>query len=423
MGMTMAEKIFANHSEKHSVIPGEFVEARIDKAMVHEALGVPGGVSDIFHEMGGDKVWNPDSVIAVLDHWVPAPTSQVADTHKQCREFVREYRISNWYDMGAGISHQVLPEKGKVKPGELIVGTDSHTTTYGAFGALGTGVGVTDMAIVFATGKLWFRVPETIKCVLDGKIQPYIMGKDLIHHVLSIIGADGANYKSLEFYGSAVDQLSIDGRMTLANMSIEAGAKDGLIPPDEKTMDYLRPRVSGEVEPVVSDRDAEFGDMIESDVTMLEPQVAKPPSPANSVSVREVDGIEVDEAFIGTCTNGRVEDLAMAARILKGRKVSSRTRLVVIPASTDVYMDALKQGLLNTIHQAGGVVEYPTCGPCIGGQLGVIGDNEVAIATMNRNFTGRMGSNKGLVYLASPATVAASALRGKISDPREFLNS
>ena len=422
MTMTMAEKIFANHSGNSIVSPGEFVEASIDKAMVHEALGVHGGVSDIFHEMGAAKVWNPDSVIAVLDHWVPAPTSHVADTHKQCREFVKEYRISNWYDMGAGISHQVLPEKGKVKPGELIVGTDSHTTTYGAFGALGTGVGVTDMAIVFATGKLWFRVPETIKCILDGKVQPYIMGKDLIHHVLSIIGADGANYKSLEFYGSAVDQLSIDGRMTLANMSIEAGAKDGLIPPDEKTMDYLRQRVSGAIETVEIDRDADFEDTIESDITKLEPQVAKPPSPANSVSVREVQGVEVDEAFIGTCTNGRIEDLAMAARILKGRKVFSRTRLVVIPASTEVYIEALKQGLLNTIHQAGGVVEYPTCGPCIGGQLGVIGDNEVAIATMNRNFTGRMGSNKSLVYLASPATVAASALNGKITDPREFLN-
>ncbi len=419
----MAEKIFASHSGKDTVSPGEFVEASIDKAMVHEALGVTGGVADIFRNMRAGKVWDPDSIIAVLDHWVPAPSPQVADTHNQCREFVKEYRISNWYDMSAGISHQVLPEKGKVKPGELIVGTDSHTTTYGAFGALGTGVGVTDMAIVFATGKLWFRVPETIKCVLNGKMKPYIMGKDLIHHVLSLIGADGANYKSLEFYGSAIEQLSIDGRMTLANMSIEAGAKDGLIPPDDKTIDYLKPRVSGEIRSVKSDTDAQFQDEFETEITNLDPQVAKPPSAANSVSVREVEGVEVDEAFVGTCTNGRVEDLAMTARILKGRKVASGTRLVVIPASTEVYMDALKQGLLATIHEAGGIVEYPTCGPCIGGQLGVIGDGEVAIATMNRNFTGRMGSNKGLVFLASPATVAASAVKGKITDPREFLNS
>ncbi len=419
----MAEKILASHSGKSRVSPGEFVEASIDVAMVHEALGVTGGVADIFRDMGAEKVWNPDRVIALLDHWVPAPSPQVADTHRECREFVKEYRITNWYDMTSGISHQVLPERGKVKPGELIVGTDSHTTTYGAFGALGTGVGVTDMAIVFATGKLWFRVPETIKCILEGKVQPYIMGKDLIHHVLSLIGADGASYKSIEFYGGAIDQLSVDGRMTMANMSVEAGAKDGLIPTDRKTMEFLGPRVSGEIGPIGSDGDAEFSDEIETDVSSLDPQVAKPPSPANSVSVREVEGVEVDEAFIGTCTNGRVEDLAMAARILEGRKVAEGTRLVVIPASTEVYLEALKMGLLSTIHEAGGVVEYPTCGPCIGGQLGVIGDGEVAIATMNRNFTGRMGSNKGLVYLASPATVAASALKGVICDPREFLNS
>ena len=423
MAMTMAEKILANHAEKAHVSPGEFVQARIDKAMVHDALGVPAGVAEIFRKMGVRKVWDHDKVVAVLDHWVPAPTSQVADTHNQCREFVREYNIKNWYDMNGGISHQLLPEKGLVKPGELIVGTDSHTTTYGAFGALGTGVGVTDMAIVFATGKLWFRVPETIKCILEGRLQPYIMGKDLIHHVLSLLGQDGANYRSLEFHGSIIDQLSIDGRMTLANMSIEAGAKDGLIPPDTKTINYLRPRVRGEIKSVESDRDAEFEKEIQTEVTSLDPQVAKPPSPANSVSVREVQGIEVDEAFIGTCTNGRLEDLEMAARILKSRKVSSRSRLVVIPASVEVYADALKSGLLTIIHEAGGIVEYPTCGPCIGGQLGVIGDGEVAIATMNRNFNGRMGSSKGMVYLASPATVAASAVEGRITDPREFLNS
>ena len=421
--MTMAEKILASHSERKRVSPGEFVEATIDVAMVHEALGVTSGVADIFREMGAGKVWDPDRVIALLDHWVPAPSPQVADTHRQCREFAKEYRITNWLDMTAGISHQVLPERGMVRPGELIVGTDSHTTTYGAFGALGTGVGVTDMAIVFATGRLWFRVPETIKCVLEGKLQPYIMGKDLIHHVLSLTGVDGASYKSIEFYGSAIDQLSVDGRMTMANMSVEAGAKDGLIPTDRKTMEYLRSRVSSEIRPIGSDSDAEFLDEIETDVSGLDPQVAKPPSPANSVSVREVEGEEVDEAFIGTCTNGRVEDLEMATRILKGRKVADGTRLVVIPASTEVYLAALKLGLLSTIHEAGGVVEYPTCGPCIGGQLGVIGDGEVAIATMNRNFTGRMGSNKGLVYLASPATVAASAVKGSICDPREFLNA
>ena len=417
----MAEKILASHAGRASVRPGDYVEATIDKAMVHEALGVPGGVAEVFRSLGASKVWNPDSVLALLDHWVPAPTVQVADTHNQCREFVHEYNIRNWYDMNAGISHQVLPEKGLVKPGELIVGTDSHTTTYGAFGALGTGVGVTDMAIVFATGKLWFRVPETIKCILEGKLQPYIMGKDLIHHVLSLIGSDGANYKSLEFSGSTIDQLSIDGRMTLANMSIEGGAKDGLIPTDQKTIDYLKERTPDRLYPLKSDADADYDEVVQSEISSLDPQVAKPPSPANSVSVREVEGIEVDEAFIGTCTNGRLEDLTITAKILKGR--TARSRLVVIPASIEVYTDALRGGLLSIIHEAGGIVEYPTCGPCIGGQLGVIGDNEVAIATMNRNFTGRMGSSTARVYLASPATVAASAINGSITDPREFLNS
>jgi len=288
---------------------------------------------------------------------------------------------------------------------------------------LGTGVGVTDMALVFATGKLWFRVPESIKCFLEGETPSYIMGKDIIHHVLSLIGADGANYKSIEFYGEPTKKLSIDARMTLANMSIEAGAKFGIIPPDKKTIDYLAARApkSTNLRPVLGDSDATFESHHTVDVTNLEPQVAKPPSPANSVSVRDLEGLEIDEAFIGTCTNGRVEDLAIAARILKGRKVSSGTRLIVIPASVQVYRDAMAAGYIETIHQAGGIVEYPSCGPCIGGQLGVIGDNEVAIATMNRNFTGRMGSNTALVYLASPATVAASALKGAIADPRQYL--
>ncbi len=420
--MTISEKVLASHSDHYDVSPEEFVAARIDRAMVHEALGVPGGVAEIFSKTGADHVWDEKRIIALLDHWTPAPTVEVADTHNQCRAFAREQGLENWLDLNAGISHQVLPERGMVLPGELIVGTDSHTTTYGAFGALGTGVGVTDMALVFATGKLWFRVPESIKCLLEGKTPSYIMGKDIIHHILSLIGADGANYKSIEFYGEPIKNLSIDGRMTLANMSIEAGAKFGIIPPDNKTLNYVASRIPRNeiLKPVLSDSDAAFESHLTVDITSLEPQVAKPPSPANSVSVREVEGVEVDEAFIGTCTNGRVEDLAMAARILKGRKVASGIRLIVIPASVQVYRDAMAAGLIQTIHQAGGIVEYPSCGPCIGGQLGVIGDDEVAIATMNRNFTGRMGSNKALVYLASPATVAASALKGAIADPRQY---
>lgn len=421
--MTISEKILASHSDHHLLIPGEFVEARIDRAMVHEALGVPGGVADIFRKTGANQVWDEKRIIALLDHWTPAPSVEVAETHKQCRAFASEQGLENWLDLNAGISHQVLPERGMVRPGELIVGTDSHTTTYGAFGALGTGVGVTDMAMVFATGELWFRVPESIKIVLEGETPSFIMGKDIIHHILSLIGADGANYKSIEFYGEPIKKLSIDGRMTLANMSIEAGGKFGIIPPDTKTITYLKARIpkNETLKPTLSDSDATFESHHSVDITNLEPQVAKPPSPANSVSVREVAGVEVDEAFIGTCTNGRVEDLAVAARILKGRKIASRTRMIVIPASVQVYRDAMAAGYVETIHQSGGIVEYPSCGPCIGGQLGVIGDNEVAIATMNRNFTGRMGSNKARVYLASPATVAASAIKGAIADPRQYL--
>src|SRR3989442_3511807 len=243
MGMTISEKVLASHSGRDSVSPGEFVEARIDHAMVHEALGVTGGVAEIFRKTGAGKVWDEKKIIALLDHWTPAPTVQVAETHKQCRLFAAEQRIENWLDLTAGISHQVLPERGFIRPGELIVGTDSHTTTYGAFGALGTGVGVTDMAIVFATGKLWFRVPETIKVLLTGKIPSYIMGKDIIHYILSVMGVDGANYKTIEFYGPSVEELSIDGRMTLANMSIEAGAKFGIVPPDNKILDYLTDKI------------------------------------------------------------------------------------------------------------------------------------------------------------------------------------
>src|SRR5436309_10351471 len=347
----------------------------------------------------------------------------MAETHKQCRAFADEQGLENWLDLNAGISHQVRPERGMVLPGELIAGTDSHTTTYGAFGALGTGVGVTDMALVFATGKLWFRVPESIKCFLEGETPSYIMGKDIIHHVLFLIGADGANYKSIEFYGEPTEKLSIDARMTLANMSIEAGAKFGIIPPDKKTIDYLVARApkSTNLKPVLSDSDATFESHHSVDVTNLEPQVAKPPSPASSVSVRDLEGLEIDEAFIGTCTNGRVEDLAIAARILKGRKVSSGTRLIVIPASVQVYRDAMAAGHIETIHQAGGIVEYPSCGPCIGGQLGVIGVKEVGMGTRNRNSTVGWAGKRAWAYLPSPPPVPAPAFKGAIATPRRYL--
>jgi len=417
--MTVSEKILTAHSARDSVSAGEIVDASVDRAMVHEMLGLTGGVAEVFSKLEVEKVWDPDRIVALLDHWVPPPTVEIAETHKVCRSFVRKYGIKHWYDMNAGICHQVMPEKGHVCPGELIVGTDSHTTTYGAFGAFATGVGNTDMAVVFATGKLWFRVPETILINISGAIPRMVMGKDIILRVLGEIGAEGANYKAVEYRGEAINKLSIDGRMTVSNMSMEAGAKTAIIPADEKTVSYVRSRTSRPFKVIDADSDAEYIDKLSLDVSELEPQVAKPPSPANVVSIREVEGTPIDMAFIGSCTNGRLEDLKAAAELLRGRRVSSSVRLIVIPASYEVQMEALKEGLIEIFLKAGGIVESPTCGPCIGGHLGVLAAGEVAVTTTNRNFSGRVGSSKASVYLASPATVAASSIRGKISDPRE----
>jgi len=420
VGMTIAEKILADHSGRVEVSSGEIVNATIDRVMVHEMLGVPGGVAELFEKLGLEKVWDPDRIVALLDHWVPAPSIEIAEQHKICRNFVKKYGIRHWYDMTAGICHQIMPEKGHVCPGELILGTDSHTTTYGAFGAFATGVGTTDMTVVFATGKLWLRVPETIRYTITGNIPPMIMGKDIILRVLKDIGAGGASYKCLEYYGDAIKQLSIDGRITVTNMSLEADAKAAIIPPDQKTIDYVKSKTSRPFKIVEADPDAEYVNEANLDVSNLEPQVAKPPSPSNSVSVTEVEGTPIDQAFIGSCTNGRLEDLRVTTNILKNRKVAESVRLIVIPASYEIFKQALREGLIETILEAGGIVESPTCGPCIGGQLGVLASDEVAIATVSRNFVGRMGSPKAKVYLASPATVAASAVKGKITDPRSL---
>ncbi len=420
MGMTIAEKILADHSGKVEVSPGEIVNAEIDRVMVHEWLGVRGGVAELFEKLNLDKVWDPERIVALLDHWVPAPSIEIAEQHKICRNFVKKYGIKNWYDMMAGICHQIMPEKGHVCPGELILGTDSHTTTYGAFGAFGTGVGTTDMTIVFATGKLWLRVPETIRYTILGNIPPMIMGKDIILRVLKEIGSGGASYKCLEYYGETIKQLSIDGRMTVSNMCQEADAKAGIIPPDEKTVDYVKSRTSRPFKIVEADPDADYVDEASLDVSSLEPQVAKPPSPSNSVPVTEVEGTPIDEVFIGSCTNGRLEDLRMATNLLKNRKVAESVRLIVIPASYEIFRQALREGMIETILEAGGIVESPTCGPCIGGHLGVLASDETAITTSNRNFVGRVGSPRARVYLASPATAAASAVKGKIVDPRSL---
>lgn len=377
-------------------------------------------IADIYEELELDRVWDPERVVALIDHWTPAPSIDAAVVHAACRRFVRKYGIKNWLDMREGICHAVLPEKGFVKPGDLIVGSDSHTTTYGALGAFATGMGATDMAIVLATGEIWFKVPSTIKFNVEGKLQPMVMGKDIILHIIGEIGVEGASYKAMEFAGSTIRELSMDARFTLCNMAIEAGGKTGVIEPDEKTMKWVKERVKQPFKPVFNDPDAEYEEVIDVDAAKLEPQVAKPPSPENSVPVSEVEGTKIDQAFIGSCTNGRLEDLRVAAKILDGREVASMVRAIVIPASKEVYMKAMKEGLIEVFLRAGCVVCNPTCGPCIGAHLGLLAPGEVCISSSNRNFVGRMGSKDAKIYLASPATVAASAVTGEITDPRRF---
>ncbi|MEM1728744.1 MAG: 3-isopropylmalate dehydratase large subunit [Candidatus Jordarchaeales archaeon] len=377
-------------------------------------------MADIYEELGLDRIWDPEKVVALIDHWTPAPSIDAAVVHAMCRRFVKKYGIKNWLDMREGICHVVLPEKGFVKPGDLVVGSDSHTTTYGALGAFATGMGATDMAIVLATGEIWFKVPSTVKFNVEGKLQPMVMGKDIILHIIGEIGVEGASYKAMEFAGNTIRELSMDARFTLCNMAIEAGGKTGIIEPDEKTLQWIKERARQPFKPVYNDPDAEYEEVIDVDVTNLEPQVAKPPSPENSVPVSEVEGVKIDQAFIGSCTNGRLEDLRIAAKILKGRKVADMVRAIVIPASKEVYLKAMKEGLIEIFLEAGCVVCNPTCGPCIGAHLGLLAPGEVCISSSNRNFVGRMGSKDAKIYLASPATVAASAVTGEITDPRKF---
>jgi len=418
MGMTMAEKILAEHADLKRIEPGEIVNAKIDVAMVHEVLGIR--IAGMLREAGVNRVWDPEKIVALLDHWVPPPNVEAAEIHKICRSFVKEYKIKYWYDMRAGICHQVLPEKGHVRPGELLVGSDSHTTTHGAFGTFATGVGATDMAIVLATGKLWFKTPSTIKIVIDGKLSEMVTAKDVILHVIGNLGVDGANYKAVEFHGDTIQALSIDGRMTLCNMAVEIGAKVAMIEPDQKTIEYVKKRTDKPFKIVKADKDAEYEEIINFDVSNLEPQVAKPHSLENIVPISEVEKTPIDQVFIGSCTNGKLEDLEITGKILKNHKVHPDVRLIVIPASYEVYLKALERGIIETIIKAGGIVCNPTCGPCIGGHLGVLGNEEVCVSTGSRNFIGRMGSKSSLIYLASPATAAASAIEGVITDPRKY---
>lgn len=415
--MNITEKILAQASGEKEVSPGETVEARIDVAMVHDLTG-PLAVES-FNKIGVGKVWDNTAIVVILDHQVPADSVRSAELQKIMRAFAKEQGIKNFYDVGqGGICHQIMAEKGYVKPGEVIVGADSHTCTYGAIGAFATGIGSTEMAAVFATGKLWFRVPRVIKVDVAGKFQKWVTPKDLILELIARIGADGAIYKGIEFTGPTIRNMSIDGRMTICNMVVEMGAKNGIVEPDEITLRYLTSRTKERVNPVKSDPDADYERMVELDAAGLEPQVACPPAVDNVKSVSEMERVEIDQAFIGSCTNGRLEDLRLAASIFKRREVNPGVRTIVIPASQEIYLQALKEDLIETFMKAGAVVCNPTCGPCLGGHLGLLAPEEVCISSSNRNFFGRMGSKKARVFLASPATVAASAVTGRITDPR-----
>ena len=409
---TISEKIFsrASNSDAHA---GDFVIGNVDCAMAHDGTSVL--AVKAFREMEVPKVWDPARIVIPFDHIVPASTDVSANLQHDIRQWVRQQGIANMYDVGEGICHQVLPEQGFALPGKLIVGADSHSCTYGAFGAFGTGVGATDMAEIFASGKLWFRVPQTMRITVEGKLGNRVSAKDLTLSVIKHIGADGATYKAMEYYGSAIEDLSISGRMTLCNMAIEMGGKAGIVPPDEKTDEFLKGRAVDTYTPVYADEDAKYCEEINIDVDDLAPQVAKPHSVDNVCDVDEVAGTAIDQVFIGSCTNGRLEDLEAAARILKGRSVAVRT--IVIPASRRVLLEGIEKGYISTLIEAGATLGPPGCGPCLGAHLGVLAEGEVCVSTSNRNFKGRMGRG-GLLYLASPETAAASALKGEIADPR-----
>jgi 3-isopropylmalate/(R)-2-methylmalate dehydratase large subunit len=418
MGQTFAEKILARKAGLERLEPGQIVTMQPDKLLTHDNTAA---IAKIFREIGVEKVARPEISIIVLDHVVPAATEGHAKNHQQIRQFVAEQGIANFYDVGEGICHQVLPEKGHALPGYLIVGSDSHTPTHGAFGAFSAGIGRTEAAAVMATGEIWLMVPHSFRMVVKGRMPKGAYAKDLILHIIGDLGADGADYRSVEFTGPAIEEMSVAGRMVLCNMAAEMGAKAGVVEPDEKTLAWLSGRTKEDFETVWADPDASYEQTLEYDVSELEPQVARPHTVDNVVPVDQVAGTRIDQAFIGTCTNGRLEDFEEAARVLRDRHVAPTVRLLILPASREVLLAALAEGIVTDLVSAGAVVLNPGCGPCLGAHEGVMAPGEVTISTANRNFKGRMGCKEAEIYLASPATVAASAVTGEITDPRELL--
>ena len=419
--MTLAEKILARASGRERVWPDQIVVARVDLALSHENADL---VRKSFLEIGLARVWDPSKIVIVFDHRIPAESEKTATTHKAVREFVAAQGIEHFYDVGrGGICHQVLPENGHVWPGMVLVGTDSHTTTHGAFGAFATGIGATEMAGVWAEGALWFKVPSTLRIEVEGEFRPWISAKDLILYIIGKLGADGADYRAVEFDGPAIRRMTVASRMVLANLAMEMGAKVAFTPVDEILLDYLRPRVPEKLETIAADADARYERVIRVDAgeDILEPQIACPHAVDRVQPLSALGDVPVEQAVLGSCTNGRLEDLEVAARIVAGRAVHPRTRLVVIPASQQIYLEAMRLGYLETLVVAGAIVNPPGCGPCVGVHQGILAAGETCVSSTNRNFLGRMGSKDSLVYLASPAVVAASAIAGKLAHPESIV--
>jgi 3-isopropylmalate/(R)-2-methylmalate dehydratase large subunit len=419
MGMTIVEKIMAKHAGLDSVKPGQLIEAKVDKVLAND-ITAPIAIKQM-QESGVEKVFDKERVILVPDHFAPNKDIASAEQCKVLREFSREQNLTNYFEVGRmGIEHALLPEKGLVLPGEIIIGADSHTCTHGALGAFATGVGSTDVSAAMISGESWFKVPETMKFVFSGKLNKWVSGKDLILYLIGKIGVDGALYKAMEFAGSTIDDLSMEGRLTIANMAIEAGGKCGIFNPDEKTLNFIKSKTEARFTPLYSDADAEYAEVIEYNTADIEPQVSFPHSPANTKPISKVGEVVIDQSVIGSCTNGRIEDLRVAAGVLKGRKIHRDVRLIIFPATQAIYLQAMKEGLIETFIESEAVVSTPTCGPCLGGHMGILAKGERSIATTNRNFVGRMGHPESEVYLSNPAIAAASAVLGRIGSPDQL---
>ena len=417
MPQTFAEKIMAKKVGLDTTVPGQIVEITPDVVLSHDNTAP---IKGIFEHMGGEKVFNPDMHAIILDHATPAPTTKHAENHRIIREFVADQGIKNFYDVGRGICHQVVVEEGLALPGEVVLGSDSHTPHAGVMGAFGAGIGRSEMASIWAVGKIWLRVPESLKVIVDGELPAGVTSKDLALRVIGDLSADGALYMSVEWHGDVIAGLPLSQRATLTNLMAEMGAKNSFIPPDEKVFDYLDGRAKRAYEPLYPDPDAYYTQTVEYDGSSIEPMIACPHTVDNVKPLSEVKGTKINQAFLGTCTNGRLEDLVAAKKVLEGRQVSSHSRLIVIPASSQIYMQAIKTGLIETFLAAGAVIESPGCGPCMGNHMGVPAIGEVTISTANRNFRGRMGTKESEVYLASPVVVAASAVAGEIIHPRDL---